>query len=575
MKRMLINATQKEELRIAIINNKKLYDLKIENNKYIKKKYNIYKGKIIRIEQSLEAVFIDYGETKYGFLPLKEILPKYFINKKKYSINNLYKNQELIVQIVREQRNNKGAVLTTFISLIGNYLVLMPNNNIIGISKKIEGKKRKKIKKIIKKLKLPKNMGIIIRTSGIDKSINTFKLDLLAKLKNWKYIKKKFKKYKLPSLIYKQNNIFIRIFREYLNNDIKEIIIDNYKTYILSINYIKKLNKIEILNKIIFYKKEIPLFTYFKIENQIESAFNRVVKLPSGGSITIDITEALTSIDVNSSKYNKEKNIEITALNTNLEASKEIAKQIRLRDLGGLIVIDFIDMNILKNQKIVEKKFKKVINKDKAKTQIGYISKFGLLEMSRQRLNLSLKESSYYICPRCKGSGIIRDNESLSLLILRIIQEKSFKKNTKKIYVIAPIKIANYILNKKKNILNNIKKKNIKTIIIPNKNIQTPNYSIIITKYKKKKINNKKKSEIIKLNNILNIKKNIKINKNIIYNKKKYNNKFYNIIKNIYKYIKNLILKFKTQKYFICNRIIYKNKNLIIKEYNKIIKYEK
>ncbi len=490
MKRMLINATQKEELRIALINNKKLYDLNIENNKYIKKKYNIYKGKIIRIEPSLEAVFIDYGEKKFGFLPLKEISPKYFTKKKNNNINNLYKGQELIIQITKEQINKKGVTLSTFINLIGNYLILMPNNNnnIIGISRKIEGKERKKIKKIIKKLKIPKNMGLIIRTSGLGQSINVFKSDLSSKLKNWIYIKKTFKKKKYPFLIYQQNNIFIRIFREYLNNDIEEIIIDNYKTYISAINYIKKLNKTEILKKIKFYKKEIPLFSYFKIENQIESAFNREVRLPSGGLITIDITEALTSIDVNSYKYNKEKNIEITALNTNLEASKEIAKQIRLRDLGGLIVIDFIDMNILKNQKIVEKKFKKIINKDKAKTQIGYISKFGLLEMSRQRLNLSLKESSYYICPRCKGNGIIRDNKSLSFLILRIIQEKSLKKNIKEIHVTAPINIAYYILNKKKNFLYNINKKNIKTIIIPNKKIQTPNYSIIIIKYKKNKI---------------------------------------------------------------------------------------
>ncbi len=519
MKRMLINASQKEELRIAIINNKKLYDLNIENNKYKKIKYNIYKGKIIRIEPSLEAVFIDYGEPKQGFLPLKEISPKYFINKKNKNINNLYKGQELIIQITREKIYNKGVSLTTFINLIGNYLILMPNknNNTIGISKKIKGKKRKKIKKIIKKLKIPKNMGIIIRTSGLGKSINTFKLDLYEKLKNWKYIKKKFKNNKSNYLIYKQNNIFTRIFRDYLNNDIKEIIIDNYKIYISSINYIKKIGKKNILNKIKFYKKEIPLFTYFKIENQIESAFKRKVKLPSGGSIIIDITEALISIDVNSSKYKKEKNIEITAFKTNLEASKEIAKQLRLRDLGGLIVIDFIDMTILKNKKKVEKKFKKIINKDKAKTKIGYISKFGLLEMSRQRLNPSLKELNYYICPRCKGSGIIRDNKSLSLLILRTIQEKSLKKNTKEIHAILPINIAYYILKKKKNILYNIKKKNIKTKIVPNKNIQTPNYYILRIKYKKKH-KYKKKLKLINKKDNFNKFQNIKINKNIIYN---------------------------------------------------------
>ncbi len=570
---MLINATQKEELRIAIINNKKLYDLNIENNKYKKKKFNIYKGKIIRIEPSLEAVFIDYGESKKGFLPLKEISPKYFINKKNNNINYLYKGQELIIQITREQIGNKGVALTTFINLIGNYLILMPNNNIIGISRKIEGKEREKIQKILKKLKIPKKMGLIIRTSGLGKSIDTFKLDLSIKLKIWKYIKKKFKENKSPSLIYKQNDIFTRIFRDYLNNDIKEIIIDNKNTYISAIKYIKKINKIDILNKIKLYKKEIPLFTYFKIENQIESAFNREVRLPSGGSITIDINEALTSIDVNSSKSNKEKNIEITALNTNLEASKEIAKQLKFRDLGGLIVIDFIDMSIFENQKKVEKKFRKIINKDKAKTQIGYISKFGLLEMSRQRLNPSLKESSYYICPRCKGEGIIRDNKSLSLLILRTIQEKSFKKNTKEIHVIVPINIGYYLLKKKKDILYNIKKKNIKTIILPNKNIQTPNFSILRIKHKKK-IKYKKKTKLIKLYNKFNKKKNMKKNKNITFNKINNNNIIINIIKKIYEYIKKNLLKFKIQKYFICNRIKYKNHNLNIIKNKNIIKYE-
>ncbi len=559
MKRMLINASHKEELRIALINNKKLYDLNIENKKYKKKISNIYKGKISRLEPSLEAVFINYGDIKNGFLPLKEISSKYFKKNKKNikNIKNLYKGQELIIQITKDSIGKKGATLTTFINLIGSYLILMPNKKKkFGISKKIEGKERKNIKIIIKKLKIPKNMGLIIRTAGLGKSIKIFKLELSLILKNWKNIKKKFKKEKNPILIYKQNNIFIKIFRDHLNKDIKEIIIDNYKIYKLSIKNIKLLRKLDFIDKIKFYNKEIPLFSYFKIESQIESAFKRKVKLPSGGSIIIDNTEALISIDINSSKYNKANNIEITAFNTNLEAIKEISKQLILRNLGGLIVIDFIDMNIT-NTKIIENKFKKIINKDKAKTKIGYISQFGLLEMSRQRLNLSLKESNYYICPRCKGNGILRNNESLSLLILRIIQEKSLKKNTKEIHITVPINIAYYLLKKKNFFFHNIKKKNIKIIIIPNKKIKTPNYSILRIKHK------------IKINNYIKIKNkfnNLYINKQLIYKNYKFN-----FFKKIHKLIKNILIIIKNIKYFIYNRIIYKNnKTFIYNKNNKI-----
>ncbi len=556
MKKILINATQKEEIRIALIKKKKIYDLIISNKKHKQNKFNIYKGIITRIELSLEAVFINYGDKKNGFLPIKEICKKYNKNKKNC---NLYKGQELIIQILKEARNNKGALLTTFITLIGTYIILMPNKkNNIRISKKIQGNYRKKIKKIIKKIKIPINMGLIIRTSALNKSIEIIQEDLNLKIKHWKKIKKKFKKKKKPSLIYKQNNIFIKILREYFNKEIKEIIIDNFKIYKKSIKNIKKLNKKNYIKKIIFYKKEIPLFSYFKIENQIESIFNREVRLPSGGLITIDITEALISIDVNSSKSNKANNIEITALNTNLEASKEIAKQIRLRDLGGLIVIDFIDMNIIENLKKVEKKFKKLINDDKAKTQIGYISTFGLLEMSRQRLNLSLIDSSYYICPKCKGNGTIRDIESLSLSILRLIHEKSLKKNTKKIKVIVPINISLYINKKKKNFLYKIEKKKIKIIIIPNKEIEIPNYSIIRIK-KKKNIKKKKLKEKNNKTIIFKKEKNMKT-KNNIYNKFN-NNILIKISKKIYKYIKNIILEIKSQKYFIYNRIVYKKKN--------------
>ncbi len=559
MKRMLINATQKEELRIALVNGQKLYDLNIENTKYTQKKLNIYKGKITRIEPSLEAVFINYGAKKNGFLPIKEISEKY-LNKKKENIENkLYEGQELIVQIYKDERENKGAALTTFISLVSSNIILLPNNSkSYGISRRIEGKERDKIKSKLKKINLPKNMSLIVRTSGIDKSLKILKLDINLKLKQWEYIKKTANKKKAPSLIYQENNIFTRIFRDYLHNDINEIIIDNYKIYELAINKIYELRRNNFIEKIKFYKKNIPLFIYFKIETQIESAFKRKLRLPSGGSITIDITEALTSIDINSAKSTKNKNIENTALNTNLEATEEIARQLRLRDVGGLIVIDFIDMSILKNQKTIEHKLKKIIKDDRAKIQIGYISKFGLLEMSRQRLNPSLKESSYYICPRCCGSGNIRDNESLSLSILRIIEEESLKKNTHKINAIVPINIASYLLNKKRNHLYNIEKKQkkkIKIIIIPNKKIETPNYSVIRIKkdkekkyYKKKILNNIKNNTNI--NNYLNYKHTIK---NTI---EKMN--LFNIIKNKI-YEKIIILINKIKKNIFQERINYKN----------------
>ncbi len=479
MKRMLINATQIEELRIAFVNKQKLYDLKIENIKNKSKKLNIYKGKIIKIEPSLNAVFVDYGSFKYGFLPLKEISKEY-LKKNNKNINNiLYIGKEILVQINKEERENKCALLTTFICLIGNFLILMPNNpKIKGVSKKIEKNERLKIKKNISLLGIPKKMGFIIRTLGSGKSIKTLKNDLYIKLKNWEYIKNKFKKKKNPGVLYHENNIFLNIFRDSIIKDIDEILIDNIKIY----KIIKKLKNNNYKNKIKFYKGNISLFNYFKIESQIESAFIRKVRLPSGGCIIIDNTEALTSIDINSSKSTKSKNIENTAFNTNLEATEEISRQLRLRDISGLIVIDFIDMYTEKNKKIIEKNLKEKTKNDRAKIKIGYISKFGLLEMSRQRLNPSLKESNYYKCPRCKGNRIIRNYKSLSLSILRIIEEKSLKKNTNIIYAIVPINIASYLLNKKRKNLyiieKNIKPK-IKIYIIPNKKIKNPNFFII------------------------------------------------------------------------------------------------
>ncbi len=549
MKKILINATQKEELRIALIKNNKLYDLNIENNKHKPKKLNIYKGTIIKILQSLEAVFIDYGEPKYGFLPFKEIYNIYNKSKNYKNIKNLlYKGQKLIVQIIKEARKNKGAVLTTFITLISNNTILLIYKKKFCISKKIRGNYRKLLKKTITKIKLPLNIGLIIRTNAYNKSYKEIQHNIDKQILIWFKIQYTFKKIKHTNLIYLQNNFFFRIINNYLNEEIKEIIIDNYKIYKKFIKYINKLNTNNYINKIKFYNKEKPLFSYFKIENQIESAFKRIVKLPSGGSITIDITEALTCIDVNSSKFNKSNNIEITALNTNLEACKEIAKQLRFRNVGGIIVIDFIDMNILKNQKKLENKFKKIIYKDKAKTKICYISKLGLLEMSRQRLNTSLNESSYYICNKCKGRGYIRNYKSITLLILRIIQEKAIKKNTIKIYAILSIKIAKYIINKKQNIITYIKKKNIKLKIIKNKNFKNSNYII----YRIKNKNNY-------------IKKNIKFNNNIKINKKNFiivNNIYYNYLYKfnnyIYRLFNNLYNKINKNKKFIYYRIIYK-----------------
>ncbi len=399
MKKILINCT-KNELRVALIKNKKLHDLNIENKKYKKKKLNIYKGKISRIELSLEAVFIDYGEKKNGFLPIKKISKKYLKNK-------LYKGKELIVQINKEERNNKCAFLTTFITIIKNNIILMPNNpKLIGISKKIIGKNRKKMKFMINKLNLPKNIGIIIRTLGIHENLKSLKFNLLSSIKKWKKIKKKANKKNKPCLIYKQNNTLIKIFKNYLYENINKIFIDNYKKYKLLVKYLNKLNKKKIVNKIKFYKKKIPLFKYFKIEKQIKLIHKRKINLPSGGSIIIDTTEALTSIDINSGKYKKSTNIETTALNINLEASKEIIRQLRLRNIGGLIVIDFIDMSLNKNKKIIENNLKEIIKKDKAKINIGCISKFGLLEMSRQRMNNYIKKSYNYICSKCNKYNI-------------------------------------------------------------------------------------------------------------------------------------------------------------------------
>uniref|UniRef100_A0A1A9Z0U6 Ribonuclease G n=1 Tax=Glossina pallidipes TaxID=7398 RepID=A0A1A9Z0U6_GLOPL len=487
---MLINATQQEELRIALVDGQKLYDLDIENLSYIQKKSNIYKGRITRIEPSLEAAFIDYGSERHGFLPFKEISFEYFSNQnticKRSNIkDHLKEGQEIIIQISKEARGNKGAALTTFISLAGSYLVLMPNTpHSGGISRHIEGEDRLELKEILSSLKVPDGMSLIIRTAGLGKSIKELTDDLSLRLKYWEQIKKDAQKKFAPCLIYSDNDVIVRAFRDYLRADIGEILIDNPKILNIAKNYIISLGRPDFMKKIKLYNGEVPLFSHYQIESQIESAFQREVKLPSGGSIFIDTTEALTSIDINSSRSTRGGDIAETALNTNLEAVEEIVRQLRLRDLGGLIVIDFIDMLPIKHQREVECILKESVKQDRAKIQVGNISRFGLLELSRQRISPSLRESSHYVCPRCNGTGTIRDNESLSLSILRLIEEESIKDNTREVYAIVPVNIASYLLNEKREAVIAIEKRNkgVRTIIIPNDRIQTPHYLVFRVK---------------------------------------------------------------------------------------------
>ncbi|AKC60569.1 ribonuclease E [Blochmannia endosymbiont of Camponotus (Colobopsis) obliquus] len=488
MKRMLINATQQEELRVALVDGQRLYDLDIETLGHEQKKANIYKGTITRIEPSLEAAFVDYGAERNGFLPLKEISREYFPIKissynNKYCIKDiLQEGQEIIVQIDKEERGSKGAALTTFISLAGSYLVLMPNNpKAGGISRRIEGNDRTELKEILSSLKLPEGMGLIVRTAGIGKTMEDLEWDLTLRLKHWQTIKKIADNKTAPFLIYQESNVIIRAIRDYLRPDIGEILIDNPKVLNLVKEHITSLGRPDFTNKIKLYTGEVPLFSHYQIESQIESAFQREVRLPSGGSIVIDTTEALTAIDINSARSTKGMDIATTAFNTNLEAVDEIIRQMRLRDLGGLIVIDFIDMISIRHQREIENNLRELARQDRARIQIGRISRFGLLELSRQRLSPSLGESSHYICPRCGGTGNIRDNESLSLSILRLIEEESLKENTCEVHAIVPVPIASFLLNEKRHAVNEIEKRqsgNVRTIIVPHDQMQTPNYAV-------------------------------------------------------------------------------------------------
>lgn len=484
---MLINATQQEELRVALVDGQRLYDLDIESPGHEQKKANIYKGKITRIEPSLEAAFVDYGAERHGFLPLKEIAREYFpANYNSHGRPNikdvLREGQEVIVQIDKEERGNKGAALTTFISLAGSYLVLMPNNpRAGGISRRIEGDDRTELKEALASLELPDGMGLIVRTAGVGKSAEALQWDLSFRLKHWEAIQKAADSRPAPFLIHQESNVIVRAFRDYLRQDIGEILIDNPKVLELARQHIAALGRPDFSSKIKLYTGEIPLFSHYQIESQIESAFQREVRLPSGGSIVIDSTEALTAIDINSARATRGGDIEETAFNTNLEAADEIARQLRLRDLGGLIVIDFIDMTPVRHQRAVENRLREAVRQDRARIQISHISRFGLLEMSRQRLSPSLGESSHHVCPRCSGTGTVRDNESLSLSILRLIEEEALKENTKEVHAIVPVPIASYLLNEKRAAVSAIETRqaDVRVIIVPNDQMETPHYSVL------------------------------------------------------------------------------------------------
>ena len=483
MKRMLINATQREELRVAIVDGQNLYDLDIEIPSREQKKANIYKARITRVEQSLEACFVDYGADRHGFLPLKEIAPQYFtpgLNPNKAGIRELLKEgQELVVQVEKEERGNKGAALTTFISLAGRYMVLMPNSpKAGGVSRRIEGEDRANIKEALDHLNVPEEMGLIVRTAGLGRDAEELQWDLDYLLQLWKAISDAAQSRHAPFLIYQESKLIIRALRDYLRNDIGEILIDHEELYQDAREFVQQVMPNN-LRKLKLYQETVPLFSRYQIESQIENAFERTVRLPSGGSIVIDQTEALTAIDINSAKATKGGDIEETAFNTNCEAAVEIARQLRIRDAGGLIVIDFIDMDSPRHQRDVEEKLKDALKLDRARVQIGRISRFGLLEMSRQRLRPSLGEATQIVCPRCEGHGRIRGVESLSLSALRLVEEHAMKDSTGQVLVQAPPSVANFLLNEKRKQLTEIEARHdVNVIVVADDKLETPHLEI-------------------------------------------------------------------------------------------------
>jgi ribonuclease E len=483
---MLINATQHEELRVAMVDGQRLYDLDIEVPSKEQKKANIYKGRITRVEQSLEAAFVDYGQERHGFLPLKEISREYFrpefrdAPEGKFSMKEAVpEGIEIMVQVEKEERGNKGAALTTFISLAGRFLVLMPNNpRAGGVSRRAEGDDRDEMREVMADLKVPDNMGMIVRTAGVGRTVEELQWDLDYLMQIWTGVEAAAKARPAPFLIYQESNLFIRALRDYLRNDIGEILIDDPATYELAHEFVSKVMPHN-LGKLKAYSDRIPLFTRYQIESQIETAFRRDVRLPSGGALVIDHTEALVSIDINSARATRGSDIEETALNTNLEAADEIARQLRLRDMGGLIVIDFIDMSTSRNQKAVEDRLRDATRNDRARIQIGKLSRFGLLEMSRQRLRPALTESSQIVCPRCRGEGRIRGVESLALAVLRLIEEEAMKERTARVVAQVPVEVATFLLNEKRAPIVSIEKRtDVQVVIVANQHMDTPDYEI-------------------------------------------------------------------------------------------------
>lgn len=485
MKRMLINATQKEELRVALVDGQRLYDLDIETVSNKQKKANIYKGRITRVEPSLEAAFVDYGAERHGFLPIKEISKEYFsgstatTNGRPDYKKLIQEGQEVMVQVEKEERGNKGAALTTYIGLAGRYLVLMPNNaKGGGVSRRIQGTDRKELKETLEQVEVPEGASAIIRTAGVGRSQQELQWDMDYQMQVWKAISEAYGEVNVGALLYQESNIIVRALRDYFREDIAQILVDDQEVYqrahaFMSLVMPDKLSRLKL------YQDELPLFTRYQIEAQIDSAYGRNVRLPSGGELVIDYTEAMVSVDINSARSTKGADVETTALNTNLEAAEEVARQLRLRDIGGLVVIDFIDMYEAKHRRLVEDKVKDAIRIDRARVQTSRISKFGLLEMSRQRLSPSIDEASHTVCPRCKGQGSIRSTQSVALSVLRLIEEDAIKENTAKVIVQLPVKVATYLLNEKRKAISTIERNaEVTVVIVANDSLETPHFSV-------------------------------------------------------------------------------------------------
>jgi ribonuclease E len=502
MKRMLFNATQQEELRVAIVDGQKLIDIDIEAAGREQRKGNIYKGVITRIEPSLEACFVNYGEERHGFLPFKEVARSYFkegIDVRNASIKDaLREGQEIIVQVEKEERGQKGAALTSFISLAGRYLVLMPNNpRGGGVSRRIEGEDRQELREAMSHLEVPDGMSIIARTAGIGRDATELQWDLSYLLQLWKAIDEAAKGNSAPLLIYLESSLVIRAIRDYFQPDIGEILIDTDDIYEQAAAFMSVVMP-DNLPRVKRYHDDVPLFSRFQIEHQIETAYSRTVPLPSGGAIVIDHTEALVSVDVNSARATRGSDIEETATRTNLEAADEIARQARLRDLGGLIVIDFIDMESSKAQKDVENRLRDALRHDRARVQMGKISKFGLMEMSRQRLRPALSEGSHVTCPRCNGTGHIRDTESSALQVLRIIQEEAMKENTAAIHTQVPVEVAAFLLNEKRAEVIKIETRfKVNVLMVPNKHLETPHYKLERLRHDDPRLDDQKASYVM------------------------------------------------------------------------------